>query len=49
MQLLNMWEYAAWVELGRLYFLKECMGAERYKAIFKEPSSFGSLWGKLLT
>jgi disease resistance protein RPS2 len=22
MQLLNMWEYAAWVELGRLYFLK---------------------------
>jgi hypothetical protein len=29
--------------------LLHCMGAKRYKAIFKEQSSFGSLWGKLLT
>jgi len=28
---------------------KDCMGAQRYMAIFKEPSSFGALWGKLLT
>jgi hypothetical protein len=49
MQLLAMWEYGAWVELGRLFFFKECMGAQRYVAIFKEPSSFGALWGKLLT
>jgi len=37
-----------WVELGKLFFFKECMGAQRYMAIFKEPSLFGSLWGKLL-
>jgi hypothetical protein len=44
-----MWEYGAWVELGKLFFFKDCMGAQRYMAIFKEPSSFGSQWGKLLT
>jgi hypothetical protein len=41
--------YGAWVELGKLLFFKDCMGAQRYMAIFKEPSSFGALWGKLLT
>jgi hypothetical protein len=49
MQLLAMWEYVAWVELGKLFFFKECMGAQRYIAIFKKPSSFGALWGKHLT
>jgi hypothetical protein len=49
MQLLAMWEYGAWVELEKLFFFKHCMGAKRYKAIIKEQSSFGSLWGKLLT
>ncbi len=45
----GMWEYGAWVELKKLFFFKHYMGAERYKAIFKKQSSFGSLWGKFLT
>jgi hypothetical protein len=49
MQLFNMWEYGACVELGKLFFFKHCMGAQRYMAIFKERSSFGAQWGKFLT
>jgi hypothetical protein len=49
MQLLAMWEYAAWVELGKLFFFKDCMGAHNYMAIFMEPNSFGALWGNVLT
>jgi hypothetical protein len=49
MQILTMWEYGAWVELAKLFFFKDCMGAQRYMAIFQEPSSFGALCGKLLT
>jgi hypothetical protein len=45
----EMWEYGAWVQLKKFFFFKHCTGAKRYKAIFKKQSSFGSLWGKLLT
>jgi hypothetical protein len=41
-----MWEYAAWVELGKLFLFKDCMGAQRYIAIFKKPSSFGCTVGQ---
>jgi hypothetical protein len=49
MQLLTIWEYEAWVELAKLFFFKQYMGAKRYETIFKEQNSFGSLWGKRLT
>jgi hypothetical protein len=49
MQLLAMWEYAAWVELGKLFFFEDCIGAQRYVAILREPNLFGAQWGKLLT
>jgi hypothetical protein len=35
--------------LGKLFFFKEYMGAQRYMGILREPSSFGAQWGKLLT
>jgi hypothetical protein len=49
MQLLNMWEYGACMELGKLLFFKHCMGAQSYMAIFKERSSFGAQLGKFRT
>ncbi len=35
-------------EVGKLFF-EHCLGVQRYMAIFKDPSSFGAQWGKLLT
>jgi hypothetical protein len=44
MQLLNMWEYGAWLELGKLFFFEECMGVQRYMAILREPIGVSPFW-----
>jgi hypothetical protein len=46
MLILDMLEYGAWVEWGKLFFFKHYMRVKRYMAIFKERSSFGGQWDK---